>query len=182
MTVDEIKKTTTMFNVLNRYGIKTRKNMCSCPFHGSDRHPSMQIFVDGFKCHTCGVHGDIFSFVQEYEHCDFKTAFRILGGTYRQMKPLERKIVKSQFQREKEEKERKEKAAADFRYHLARTISGLRIVIDMYEPMSDMWAYAQHQLPWLEYVWEEKFINEGEVDELNVYRKCRAVEQYIGIG
>ena len=65
---------------------------------------------------------------------------------------------------------------------LARTISGLRIVIDMYEPMSDMWAYAQHHLPWLEYVWEEKFINEGEVDELNVYRKCRAVEQYIGIG
>ena len=182
MNTEEIKQTTSMENVLNQYGIKVRNKQCSCPFHGADKHPSMQVFSDGFKCHACGVHGDIFGFVQMYEHCDFKTAFRILGGTYKQMKPLERKVVKTQYQREKEERDRKEKAEADFKYHLARTLSALRIVLQMYEPMSDMWAYAQHQLPWLEYVWEEKYINEGEVDELDVYRKCRAIEQYIGIG
>ena len=182
MTVDEIKRTTSMQDVLKRYGIKVRNRMCSCPFHGADRHPSMQIFKDGYKCHTCGAYGDVFTFIQEYENCDFKTAFRILGGSYKHMDPQERKIVKSKFQRDKEERERKEKADADFRHHLARTISGLRRVLDIYEPMSDMWAYAQHQLPWLEYAWEEKYINEGEVNELDVYRKCRSVEQYIGIG
>ena len=182
MNTEEIKRTTSMEDVLNRYGIKIRNKQCSCPFHGADKHPSMQVFSDGFKCHSCGVHGDIFSFVQMYEKCDFKTAFRILGGTYKQMKPLERKVVKTQYQREKEERDRKEKAEADFKYHLARTLSALRIVLQMYEPMSDMWAYAQHQLPWLEYVWEEKYINEGEVDELDVYRKCRSVEQHLGVG
>ena len=182
MTVDEIKQTTSMTDVLGRYGIKSRNRMCSCPFHGKDSHPSMQIFKDGFKCHTCGIHGDIFSFVQEYEHCDFKTAFRILGGSYKQMNQTERRIVKSQFQRQKEERERKEKAEADFKYHLARTLSALRAVLRIYEPMSDMWAYAQHQLPYIEYIWEEKYINEGEVDELDVYRKCRSVEQHIGVG
>ena len=182
MTVDEIKRTTTMFDVLKRYGIPNKHRMCRCPFHGRDQHPSMQIFTDGFKCHACGVHGDIFSFVQMYEHCDFKTAFKVLGGTYKQMRPLERKIVNARIQRQKEERERKEKAEAEFELHLSRTLSALRIVLRVYEPMSDMWAYAQHQLPYVEHVWEEKYINEGEVDELDVYRKCRAIEQRIGVG
>jgi len=182
MTVEEIKQQTSMKDVLTRYGITFRGNMCSCVFHGEDRHPSMQIFKDGFKCHTCGKYGDIFTFVQEYERCDFKTAFRILGGTYKRMKPLEHKKAVSQFQRQKEERERKEKAEKEFRFHLARTLTGLRLVLKIYEPMSDMWAYAQHHLPWLEYVWEEKYLNEGEVDELDVFRKCRSIEQYIGIG
>lgn len=182
MTVDEIKRTTTMQDVLNRYGIKVRNKLCSCPFHGADKHPSMQIFKDGYKCHTCGAYGDLFTFIQEYEGCDFKTAFKILGGTYEHMDPAERKIVKSKFQREREERERKEKAEAEFKYHLARTLSGLRKVIEICEPMSDFWTYAQHQLPWFEYVWEEKYIHEGEVNELDVYRKCRSVERYIGIG
>lgn len=182
MTSEEIKRFTNMEDVLLRYGIRTRHNMCSCPFHGSDKHPSMQIFKDGFKCHTCGISGDIFTFVQMYEQCDFKTAFKILGGTYRKMDKTERKIVKSSFQREKEERDRKEKAAADFKYHLARAISGCRKAIEVCEPMSDFWAFAQQNLPWLEFIWEEKYINEGEVDDLNVYRKCRSIEQFLGVG
>lgn len=182
MTVDEIKRTTSMLDVLARYGIRVRNKMCSCPFHGEDRHPSMQIFKDGYKCHTCGAYGDIFTFVQEYEGVDFKTAFKILGGSYKRMDPLERKVTKSKFQREKEERERKERSDAEFKYHLARSLSGLRTVLEICEPMSDFGVYAQHQLPWLEYIWEEKYIREGEVNELDVYRKCRAIEQYIGIG
>jgi hypothetical protein len=83
MTVDEIKRTVTMPEVVRRYGIEIhRGGMCSCPFHGSDRHPSMQIFKDGFKCYACGESGDIFAFVQKMDNCDFKTAFLSLGGTY----------------------------------------------------------------------------------------------------
>ena len=182
MTVDEIKQTTSMTDVLGRYGIKSRNRMCSCPFHGKDSHPSMQIFKDGFKCHTCGIHGDIFTFVQEYERCDFKTAFQILGGTYEYESQSDRKRKISQFQREREERERSDKAKADFKFHLARVISGLRTVTKVYEPFSDMWCYAVNNLTYFLEAWEEIYIEgEGGID-LYVFRKCRAAEQYIGIG
>ena len=82
MTAEEIKKTYSMTDILSRYGISVRHGMCGCPFHGIDRHPSMQVFKDGFKCHTCNEHGDIFDFVMLKERCSFKDAFISLGGTY----------------------------------------------------------------------------------------------------
>ena len=182
MTSEEIKRTTSMEEVLTRYGIRTSRKMCSCPFHGADKHSSMQVFKDGYKCHTCGEYGDIFSFVMKMEGCSFKEAFKILGGEYEHMDPHKRKAVKTKFQREKEERERTEKAAADFKRMLATTITICRRVIDICDPMGEMWTDAQNNLPYLLYVWEEKYINEGEVNELDVYRKCRAIKQRFGIG
>ena len=93
MTVEEIKDNLTMQEVLAQYGIKVRGNMCSCPFHGEDRHPSMQIFNDGYKCHTCLEYGDIFKFVQRMEGCDFKEAFLRLGGSYEKHKNESSRII-----------------------------------------------------------------------------------------
>lgn len=68
MTVEEIKSQKTMFDILPQYNIRpNRSMMVSCPFH-KDRHPSMKIYKDGFKCFTCGKYGDIFVFVQEMEN------------------------------------------------------------------------------------------------------------------
>ena len=83
MTVEEIKQNNKMIDVVRRYGIEVNaKNMCSCPFHGEDRHPSMKIYDDSFYCFTCSRHGDIFSFVMYMDNVDFKTAFYQLGGKY----------------------------------------------------------------------------------------------------
>ena len=155
--------------------------MCSCPFHGTDKHPSMQIFKDGYKCHTCGEYGDIFTFVMRMEGCSFKEAFKILGGEYEHDTSTNRKIRNSRFKREKEEREKKKKAADDFQAMLAKTITVCRKVIEICDPTSDMWADAQQFLPYLEHAWEEKYINESEVNELNVYRKCRAINKRFGI-
>lgn len=182
MTKDEIKATTTMEEVLSRYGVHVARKMCSCPLHGLDRHPSMQVFKDGFKCHTCGAYGDIFDFVMRMENCSFKEAFKILGGEYDHDSGVERKKRLSKFAREKEERERSEKAAGDFKQMLSFTITVCRRVIDVCEPMNDMWADAQQYLPVLLHIWEEKYINESEVDELNVFRKCRAINKRFGVG
>ncbi len=52
-----------------------------CPFH-SEKTPSF--IVDDAKCnyhcYGCGAHGDIVSFVQEYENCTFVEAVKILAG------------------------------------------------------------------------------------------------------
>ena len=185
MNSEEIKQQTTMYEVLGRYGLSVgRSGMICCPFHG-ERHPSMKIYKDGYNCFACGLNGDIFGFVMEMERCDFKTAFQILGGTYENQDPLDRKIRNTAFKRRAEEKERSDKMEADFRKTLARTITVCRRVIEICEPMGDMWTDAQNWLPELLYIWELKYLsneNDEKVDELNVYRKCRAINARFGVG
>lgn len=81
MTKEEIKATTSMTDVVERYGFRpNRAGFINCPFHDGDRTASLKIYPDSFHCYGCGAHGDIFDFVRLAERCDFKTAFRILGG------------------------------------------------------------------------------------------------------
>lgn len=81
MTAEEIKQAFSMREVVERYNIKIKRGMCCCPFHGEKR-PSMKIYKDSYHCFACGANGDIFSFIQNMDNCDFKTAFYSLGGTY----------------------------------------------------------------------------------------------------
>ena len=177
MTAEEIKRTVSMPEILNRYGIRYRGRNISCPFHGKDTNPSMQIFKDGYKCHACGAAGDIFSFVENMEGVGFKDAFKILGGTYQYESKQDRRRKISKIQRE-----RKEYADKKLRRTLARTIKALRIAVDICDPMGDMWSFAQHELPTMLYIWEEKYINGNEVNDIDVYRKCGVIDERLGVG
>lgn len=113
MNKEEIKARYSMRSVVERYGYHlNRAGFISCPFHKGDREASMKIYKDSYYCFGCGVSGDVFSFIQEMEHCDFKTAFYSLGGTYEkptfQSKLAVYKTKKQAEQREKE-KIKKEK-------------------------------------------------------------------------
>lgn len=82
MTSDEIKQSTSMQEVLNMFGLKVnRKGFMCCPFH-NEKTPSMKIYEKKYHCFGCGEDGDVFSFVMKYQGCDFKEAFKILGGGY----------------------------------------------------------------------------------------------------
>ena len=109
MTLEELKENVTMRDVMDKYKIKvSRSNMCCCPIH-KEKHPSMKIYKDSFNCFSCGAHGDIFSFVQEMEKCDFKTAFMFLGGTYDKDKKSVRNALKRVETARKERESRKER-------------------------------------------------------------------------
>lgn len=155
MTKEQIKEATKMYEVLGRYGLKVgRGSMVSCPFHGADKHPSMKVYEDSFYCFACGAHGDIFDFVQQMDRCDFKTAFKILGGEYdpdrktsSQIAIMRRKIAQ-QKKAEKAEKIRKKRELN------SELISAYRWIIDHTEPMSDGWADAVHALTLQLYIHE----------------------------
>lgn len=109
MTLEEIKENVTMRDVMDKYKIKvSRSNMCCCPIH-KEKHPSMKIYKNSFYCFSCGAHGDIFSFVQEMEKCDFKTAFMFLGGTYDKDKKSVRNALKCVEEARKEREARKDR-------------------------------------------------------------------------
>lgn len=80
--IDDIKRDHPMPEVVRRYGIEiNRAGFCRCPFH-NERTASMKIYAQSFYCFGCGAGGDVIDFVRLYERCDFKTAFRMLGGEF----------------------------------------------------------------------------------------------------
>lgn len=161
MTVAEIKKTVTMPEVLQRYGIKTKKHNISCPFH-KDKRPSMKIYKDGYTCFSCGRHGDVFTFVQEMEHCSFKDAFLSLGGQYEDTK----NSFSAMLRLEQAKAERTRREIAEIRHKKIKRELGLlmafyELVLAELEPLSSMWCESYQHLFYLRHVWEEKYMNKG---------------------
>lgn len=74
--IQTIKSRLRIEQVAARYGTlhKSGSNYTMlCPFH-DDHHPSLMIHVGKqfFKCHACGVGGDVFTLVQQLENCSFR--------------------------------------------------------------------------------------------------------------
>jgi len=81
--IEEIKNRLDIVSVVGSYLHLTKagKNYkASCPFH-AEKTPSFMVSpeIGVYKCFGCGKSGDIFSFVEEFEHVDFKDALDILA-------------------------------------------------------------------------------------------------------
>lgn len=146
MTKEEIKSTYSMREIVEKYGLHpNRAGFIRCPFHEGDRDASMKIYQDSYHCFGCGANGDIFTFVQKMDNCDFKTAFYSLGGTYEkptfQSKLSVYRLKKQEEQRKKEEIKLKRKRELN------------NMLIDIYrnwmkksEPFSDVWCDCSNAL------------------------------------
>lgn len=74
MTIQQLKQTLTLPQLLHHYNLSPNKNkLIKCPFH-EDKKASMQINEDFYYCHGCAKKGDIIDWVQEFDKCDKKTA------------------------------------------------------------------------------------------------------------
>lgn len=177
MTAEEIKQNTSMKDVLGMYGITVKGNTCCCPIH-QERHPSMQIFPDGYKCHACQSHGDIFSFVMAMDGCSFPEAFVKLGGTYEKSpNKVKNALIHAKHEREKAKREQDRKFEIEFREMIDAAIHKCRVIISFHAPFSDKWCVAQNALPWLEYVWDMKYLNDEEINKADVIRMCKRIER-----
>ena len=78
---ETIKRIVTMPDLADRYGVTVRRGMCCCPFHG-ERHPSMKIYQDGYHCFACGAHGDVISWVMQFDGMGFNRACERLCELY----------------------------------------------------------------------------------------------------
>ncbi len=81
--VEEIKSKLDIVNLISSYlplKKKGRNFWANCPFHG-EKTPSFSVSpeLQIYKCFGCGVSGDIFSFLENYEKIDFKEALETLA-------------------------------------------------------------------------------------------------------
>lgn len=145
MTVDEIKSQYSMRDIIGRYGLQpNRAGFVSCPFHKGDHTASMKIYKDSFNCFGCGVNGDIFTFVQKMDNCDFKTAFYSLGGTYQ--KPSDSSKLAAYRHKKAREKRIKKEECLKARISHNNAILGIYVVwLKKLEPLSDAWCDCMNE-------------------------------------
>ena len=109
--IDDIKRDHPMPEVVRQYGIEiNRAGFCRCPFH-NERTASMKIYAQSFYCFGCGAGGDVIDFVRLYERCDFKTAFRMLGGEFDNHT---QKHALSAYKRDADKRTREKRTAREF--------------------------------------------------------------------
>ena len=141
MTVEEIKQAYSMREIVERYGIRVnRAGFCNCPFHKGDRTASLKIYKDSYHCFGCNSNGDIFTFIQNMDNCDFKTAFYSLGGEYQ--KPT--KASKTALYRLEQAKKKRAKEERKIKEKIVRNntlIHASRELFKQSEPLSDDWWY-----------------------------------------
>ncbi len=74
-----------------------------CPFH-DDHNPSMSVSPEKqiYTCFVCGAHGNVFSFIMDYENLSFVEAVKLVGDKVGVKVELDaQKIVKSYNDKEK---------------------------------------------------------------------------------
>lgn len=153
MNTGDIKQNISMLEIASRYGIRVdKKGFCKCIFH-DEKTPSMKLYKDSFYCFSCQKSGDIFSFVQQIDHVDFKTAFQSLGGTY------EKPTFESQLAIYRKQKQAEERARASEKLRKRKELNN--VLIDVYrnymnrsEPFSEVWCDCCNALQYQLYLHE----------------------------
>jgi len=179
MTSDEIKQGIDMREMFKAYGIKvTRGGMCCCPFH-KEKHPSMKVYKDSYYCFSCHENGDVFTFVQKMDSCDFPTAFMKLGGKYehKEISDREKKVAEMKRNQQKSKNASDLKRQEEAMTMMAFNLDSIRAIIEKYPPMSDEWTFAQNILPIVQEQWEQKFIRKEDVSISDVLRTYRRIRQ-----
>ena len=161
MTKEEIKQQYSMRDIVEQYGFKVnRAGFIHCPFHKIDKGASLKVYQDSFYCFSCQKSGDIFSFVQQIDQVDFKTAFQSLGGTYE--KPtFESQLAIYRAQKKKEQRIKEEEKLKRRRELNNTLIDVYRYWMNRSEPFSETLCSSCNALQYQLYLHE--ILNRKEV-------------------
>lgn len=159
MTREEIKEQYGMTEIILRYGLyPNRAGFIKCPFHEGDNTASMKIYAESFYCFGCGASGDIFSFIQKMEKCDFKTAFLSLGGVYEEPS-FSSKLAVYRAQKQAEMRVKMQQKKEDEKHLCNLLIGAYRWGVNHSPPLSDAWCENYNKLQYQLYL-QETLMNE----------------------
>ena len=82
--INEIRKSVNIVDVISDYipvEQKGKNYFAICPFH-DDHNPSMSISPEKqiYTCFVCGAHGNVFTFIMDYENVSFVEAVKMVAN------------------------------------------------------------------------------------------------------
>lgn len=140
---EELKYTITVPEVLSKYGVKVKRDRC-IPFCHDSKSYNAKVSNGLYYCFVCNKSMDIYDITMHFNHCDFSTAFDILGGNEKPSFSSEIKARQARIRREKEIA-LKLKIQRQTREVVA-VMAALRNIINESDPFSDDWCWAQNKL------------------------------------
>ena len=111
----------------------------------------MKIYKDSYNCFGCGANGDIFSFVMGMENCDFKNAYKALGGSYRQQSDHQRNLYHYHLQKRKEDEIKRLQRIEQEKKEVTEEIRMQKLFKKLSPVFSDDWCEAVNRLEYLFY-------------------------------
>ena len=105
---DFILDNISMIEILDKYGIKRKRNMFSCPFHGVDKTPSAKAYKNSCYCFACNRASDTIGFVQDYFNLSFKEALEKINQDFGLNLQSNTRISKQKLEELRKQKELKE--------------------------------------------------------------------------
>lgn len=151
MTSDELKRSISMREIVEQYGIKVNNHgFCCCPFH-KEKTGSMKIYKNSYYCFGCGKSGDIFTFVQLMDGVDFKTAFKVLGGTYQDTTEYRHKKFRFHMEKQKETQKIREQRMEEEKRLILEEIRLQRLFVKLFPVFDDDWCSSMNRLEYLYY-------------------------------
>lgn len=151
MTSDELRHNISMREVVEKYGIKVNNHgFCCCPFH-KEKTASMKVYKDSYNCFGCGANGDIFSFVMGMDKCDFKTAFKSLGGTYKDRSDYQHQIFNYRMQKRKETEQMRILREKEEKKQILEEIELQKLFVKLFPVFDDDWCSSMNRLEYLFY-------------------------------
>lgn len=153
---EQVKQAVSLEDALRLYGCDTGRNgMARCPFHGEDKHPSMNVRNNFYFCHTCGAHGDVIGFVSQYFGLRPSAAVMKLDNDFH-LGIVGKRITRAERSRIQEERETQQKELEAFREVYRKKEIIRRSLWAAYirkapktpdEPINDRYAEAVKMLP-----------------------------------
>lgn len=146
---ETIKATTSVPEVLTRYGVQIKRGRCKAICHNGD-NLTAKVSHGLYYCFKCNLAMDIFDITMHFNNCDFWTAFELLGGTKkpsfgaaRKAKLARRRMQDTVAKQRKIEHELKQ---------IRMYIDAYRNIIAEEEPLSELWCYCQNKLQYQLYL------------------------------
>jgi len=147
---EELKYQHSATEVLQQYGVKILHNRCKCFMHESKDY-DMKVFRDGCNCFSCGNY-DIFDITMHFNHCDFWTAFQLLGGTDKPSFTATIQANRARIEREKAIV--RENAERERMGQIQRMVTLYRSGVEQFEVFSDEWCECVNRLQYQVYLME----------------------------
>lgn len=164
-------------DVLYMYGVKITRNRCRGFCHNGNDPDSVKVFRNGIQCFVCGARMDIFNIVRYFEHCDYMTAFNILGGSDEIDEKTKKIMAESKKKRDAEIEESRKRT---------EKIQTITSKINMYnwffkqlKPMSDEWCYCKDR--WFRWMYLFEYYTEKYAEEDKEKERKKNAKQRKGV-